>query len=186
MTNVHVSTKYCIAQEDLELLADNKRKWWLRGEKTGFVKGFPVIACTSPVDIEIDLPDDEYTLGTGDYNTVNDAGKHLSQRTYFYIAEGTLRYCKRSEFPSQSGASQTTLSGYSAPASGGYNPFGGAPAQNAPTFTKIEDSVYCLERKEFTVSDYNCITCYFASDDTGLEQCSTCAHHRDLFYSNKA
>ena len=186
MTMVRISTKYPISAEDAVLLPPTKNTWWLRNTTTNtFVREFPRLACTEAFNVEVDLPDGEYTCGTGDWNVVNDAGKHVSQKIYFYIQGGALHYCKRTELPSVNGGVQPASSG-TATTIDSFNPFGNTPAIPAVEYTKIEDSLYCADSGKFVTPDYNCITAYCPRDSTGLEECATCVHSRVIFYSNQA
>ena len=190
MASVRISTKYPISAEDVVLLQPNKTTWWMRNTTTGtFVKEFPRIPCTEAFDLMIELPEgNEFTIGCGDYNVVNDAGKHISQKIYGYVKDGQFRYCKRNELPSVTGSAQATLGGFTS--DGGYNPFGtNTPVANtAPKLdvTEVEGQLYCVDSGKFVLPEYNCVTSYCPKDSTGLEDCSTCVHGRTIFYSNQA
>lgn len=178
MTSVHISTKYAIDPNDVELLPQNKRTWWMRDTLNNtFVNAFPKLPCTEAFDINIDIPDSEYTIGTGDYNVLS-AGKHVSQRIVFYVQNGQIHYCKRNELPS--------LNGGAAPSTSAYNPFGGATAQdNAPkeNYIPLEGNIYCTKGDKYVTGDYNCIVDYMADGSIGIEECASCVHSRKLFYS---
>lgn len=180
MTQVHISTKYAIDPNDVELLPQNKRTWWMRDTiNNTFVNAFPKLPCTEAFNITIDIPDSEYTIGTGDYNTVNDAGKHVSQRVVFYVRDGQIHYCKKNELPS--------VNGGAAPSNASYNPFGSVttPVNDAPkeNYIPIVGNIYCSKGDKFVTGDYNCIVDYMSDETIGIEECSTCAHSRKLFYS---
>lgn len=179
MTQVHISTKYAIDPNDVDLLPQNKRTWWLRDTiNNTFVNAFPKLPCTEAFNISIDLPDSEYTAGTGDYNTVNADGKHISQRITFYVQNGQLHYCKKNELPSVTGGASPLSS---------YNPFGASTeAVETPKekHNLIEGNLFCANDNKFVTGDYNCVVGYVNDESIGMEECSTCIHSRKLFYSD--
>ena len=191
MPNVRISTKYPIAAGDVELLPENKRTWWLRDSLKGeFIKTFPRMPCTDPIDMTLDLPESEYVLGCGDWNVINDAGRHVSQKVYFYVSNNAIHYCKRNELPSVTGATASTLDSY--------NPFGGTSGTSAPAtpvetanppkesaMKKVNGYFYCTKDEKFVTGEYNCVVNFTPIDGLGgIEECTMCKYAKELFYSD--
>ena len=204
MVQTKIQTKYCIKAEDVELLPENKRTWWLlnltdKSVDNGFVKLIEDgqrIPCTSLVSVTLDLQDDcEYKLGTGNWDTIGSNGKHVSQTTYLYLKNGEAHYCARaSDLPSKS------LGGDVNGTSGTYNPLGKAksvaiditekatytagiktPPGADQVFTPEETRI-CLKLMQFVSPDYTCVNEFVSRDGSGIDECANCMNSRKIYY----
>lgn len=203
MAKVKVSTKFPITGADADLLDENKRNWWMKCNTTNtFVDVFPKTPCTSPIDVELDLPDGEYTMGCGSWSVVNEAGRHVSQKVNFYISGGKIHYCKWNEFPSVTHQNGMPKADSAEPSQKpkAYSPWGATASAEAPSepsagqssaqavipqMERIDasESVYCIKNKKFTIGDYNCVTDFEARDSSGVDSCINCTQRRLLCYA---
>lgn len=106
MTMVTLSTKYCLSDEDVEVLIDNDFEkstvWWMRSlTEDRFMNYGKRIPANEPFRVELDLPDGEYQFGCGKYDVKNSNDKPCSQKVTLYIEGGKVNYCKWNELPSK-------------------------------------------------------------------------------------
>lgn len=192
MTVVHIESKWCIRNDDMEQLLgmglESKSFWWFKklpNEWHTNMLGETRIPGNQKLSVDMDLDDGEYQAGCGSTTTVSEkTGRGIYQKLTFYIKDGVVHYCNWSDLPSNNGgvapldtaptgagvtavpATQTStayLGGVTAP----------APKSAEEKFFIISGHCYCKENMEIVNSEDTCNSFeYNIPSDKGV--CSNC------------
>lgn len=196
MTIVNVNNKWCLKQDEMEILLANgmgtKTSWWLKNMTTGQFVNYQEqigtrIRGDQPFVATLELEPGEYMGATGNYQTISSSGRHCSQVFYIYVDENGGQVCKKSELPSQGGTGTPTAQtgGGWGTSTGGWSTDTSTNHHTTPVAPKEEYFVIpnfkaCMQDLTVKSGFDNCDDCDMV-DYSGNLECANCRHALDVY-----